>query len=106
MAKAWFPDQPVKVSKAYAEPKIGPGLLNRIAFAMGRAPQDESHEELKRRVVEAVVALVDGAKKKQSSAYVGGPLMVRLLGYKLASIGYHGPLLSPVRPGSVREYRF
>lgn len=121
-AQRLYPDRRIEVKTHYREPALrvpqwqGWDLrpawwerLNRLgqAFAEGEASPDfEPAQELRRRVIDSSIRLIEIAKQYDEAVLVAGPGLCRLLGWKLASIGYAGPLLTPPRWGRERVFTY
>ncbi len=109
-ARRLYPDRRLEVKRLYAEPDLGPSrgpeawrLLRWMAHP---APAAEPAEEVRRRVVETGVRLVQLAREHEEGTLVAGPLFLRLLAFKLNAIGYGGGFLRGFRPGEGRSYRY
>jgi hypothetical protein len=69
-------------------------------------PDEESHETVRRRIIDTSIRLIDVAKQDGEATLVAGPRLLRLLAIKLNSIGYRGALLGPRRPGQRCDYSY
>ena len=101
-----YPDRRVEVKASYADPELKPGALNFLLFLAGVKKYTESPEALKARMVACATRLIGVSKSDGEGAFVGGPLMIRLLSFKLVSIGYKGPFLGRVKAGERREFEY
>jgi hypothetical protein len=101
-----YPDRRVEVKAEYADPQIKPGLLSLPLFLMGLKKTDESPEKLKARVVACATRLIGVSKSDGEAVLLGGPILISLLSFKLVSIGYRGPFLDGVKPGSRRVFEY
>ena len=102
-AQRLYPDRRIEVKALYAEPRSRGGLLG---WMLTPRPDDESAEAVKRRVIDSAVRLTQLAKADQEASLVAGPRLLRLVAYKLGSIGWHGPLLRGFKPGQARRFRY
>ncbi|MES2202504.1 MAG: hypothetical protein V4498_09650 [candidate division FCPU426 bacterium] len=101
-----FPDRRIEVKALYGEPRLSPGVLSLLGFLAGLKKADETPEHLKARVVACATRLIGISKSDGEGIMVAGPILSRLLGLKLAGIGYRGPFLRSPRPGIRREFEY
>lgn len=110
-AQRVFPDRRVEVKTLYREPDLGgrfAGFKNLALLTWMLLPSDEGEaaEDAKRRVVDASIRLIEQVKQHQEAVIVAGPLMLRLMAFKLNAIGYHGAFLTGFKPGERRTYAY
>lgn len=101
-----FPDRRVEIKAEYADPNIRPGFLSLPLFLMGLRKADESPEKLKSRMVACATRLIGVSKTEGEAVFLGGPVMISLLSFKLVSIGYRGRFLGKVKPGARRVFEY
>ena len=102
-AQRLFPDRRIEVKPLYGEPRMRFSLL---AWMLKPDPDGESAEEVKRRVVDASIRLTQLSKSHGEGSLVGGPRLLRLIAFKLASIGWRGPIVRGFKPGEARRFSF
>lgn len=110
-AQRVFPDRRIEVKTLYREPDLGPRFKGFQALALLSwmlLPSDsgEAAEEAKRRVVDTSIKLIDQAKQHQEAVIVAGPVLLRLLAFKLNAIGYQGSFITAFKPGERRSYAY
>jgi hypothetical protein len=113
-----FGDRRIEVKPAYADPllqpprwrgRLRPGAWEWLAMAgffTGWVKSDESSEQVKQRMVQLATRLIGIAKDHDEAHFVGEPLMIRLLAFKLPSIGYRGPLTRRIRYGHSYDFEY
>ncbi|MGH7442325.1 MAG: hypothetical protein ACREKE_06595 [bacterium] len=110
MAQRLFPDRRLEIKTLFAEPDLGPGRRfldwRLLRWMLRPARGGESAEAARRRVVETAVRLISLAKEHEEATLVAGPVLLRLLAFKLNGIGYGGPFLSGFKAGQRRVYRY
>ena len=110
-AQRVFPDRRVEVKTLYREPDLGArfsGFKNLALLSWMLLPSQsgEPAEEAKRRVVDTSIRLIEQAKLHQEAVLVGGPVLLRLVAFKLNSIGYTGAFMSSFKAGERRSYAY
>jgi hypothetical protein len=115
-----FKDRRIEVKPEYGDPLLNPPALGlrlkpagwrflaRLSFFLGWGKNPESPDAVRARMVALATKLIGLAKQEKEAHFVGEPFMIRLLALKLMSIGYHGPMLRPIRYGKsyAFEYEF
>lgn len=104
-AQRLYPDRRIEVKTLYAEPKLEPSRWL-LGWMLHARPGEETHEVVRRRVIDASIRLIEVAKQDGEATLVAGPRLLRLLAFKLNSIGYRGALLRGVKAGRVREFEY
>jgi hypothetical protein len=104
-AQRLYPDRRIEVKTLYREPGLHHGRWL-PAWMLKAQPGEESHEDLRRRLIDTSVRLVGVAKEEDEAVFVGGPRLLRLLAIKLNSIGYRGTLLSGWKAGEGKGYQY
>jgi hypothetical protein len=104
-AQRVFPDRRIEVKSLYREPGLNAGR-SLLGWMLHARPGEESHEEVRRRVIDSSIRLIAVAKEQDESSLVAGPRLLRLLALKLNSIGYRGPLLAAWKPGDERHFSY
>jgi hypothetical protein len=110
-ARHIFPDRRIEVKTLFVEPNLGAAgsgfpslsLLRWMVFPPDGA---DSAEETRRRVVDVSVQLIARAKESGDAVLVAGPVLLRLLAFKLNAIGFTGGFLLNIKPGERRPYRY
>lgn len=113
-----FSDRRIEVKPAYADPLLhAPSLglrlrplawrrLAQLGFFSGWLKSEEPAEAVKQRMVGICTRLIGLAKEHEEAHFVGEPLMIRLMTFKLSSIGYRGPLLHRIRYGYSYDFEY
>jgi hypothetical protein len=113
-----FKDRRIEVKPAFGDPllrppawrlSLGPAswrFWSRAGFFSGWIASEESSEAVKVRMVQLATRLIGLAKEHDEAHFVGEPIMIRLLILKLSSIGWRGPLLSPVSYGHSYDFEY
>lgn len=104
-AQRLFPDRRIEVKTLYREPQLDEGRWL-LGWMLHARPSEENHEEVRRRVIDTSIRLISLAKEHEEATLVAGPRLLRLLAFKLNSIGYRGPLLSGYKPGEERHFDY
>lgn len=104
-AQRLYPDRRIEVKTLYAEPKLDPRRWM-LGWMLRARPSEETHEVVRRRVIDTSIRLIEVAKQDGEATLVAGPKMLRLLAFKLNSIGYRGGLVTGIRAGKVREFEY
>jgi hypothetical protein len=104
-AQRLYPDRRIEVKTLYREPLLdeGRGLLG---WMLRARPAEEAHEAVRRRVIDTSIRLIEVAKQDGEATLVAGPRLLRLLAFKLNSIGYRGSLLRGMGAGEERIYEY
>jgi hypothetical protein len=115
-ASRLYPDRRIEVKAGYADPepapvslglRLRPGFwrfLSKAKILLGRGP--EAPEILKRRVIEASSRLIELSKAHGESAMVAEPMILMLVAFKLAGIGFRGPFWRWPRYGQSLHFEF
>lgn len=103
-AQRLYPDRRIEVKTLYREPKLDEGRWL-LGWMLRARPSEESHEDVRRRVIDTSVRLIGLAKEEGEATLVAGPRMLRLLAIKLNSIGYRGPFNVPA-PSTQHAYHY
>jgi hypothetical protein len=104
-AQRLYPDRRIEVKKLFSEPELGPGR-GLLGWMLHARADEESHETVRRRVIDSSIRLIDVAKQDGEATLVAGPRLLRLLAIKLNSIGYRGTLLGPRKAGQSCAYDY
>jgi hypothetical protein len=104
-AQRLYPDRRIEVKTLYREPGLHQGRWL-LAWMLMAKPGEESHEDVRRRIIDTSVRLIGVAKEEDEAVFVGGPRLLRMLAIKLNSIGYRGPLLGTADPMRAAEYSY
>ncbi len=102
-AQRLYPDRRIEVKTLYREPKLDEGRWL-LGWMLKARPNEESHEDVRRRVIDTSIRLIEVAKKDGEATLVAGPRLLRLLAIKLNSIGYRGPLLGTADASRQADY--
>jgi hypothetical protein len=109
-AQRLFPDRRIEVKTLYAEPDLGAATgfmdLRLVRWMLVPSRGGESAEQARRRVVDTSVRLIEIAKSGQDPVLVAGPALLRLVAFKLNSIGFMGGFLLGFKPGERRVFRY
>lgn len=114
-AQRIFPDRKVEVKNLYRDPRLAPPPLpGRWRPATWRSfsllrwmlkPQGgEAAEDARRRVIDTTGRLIGLAKEHDEAILIGGPILLRLVAFKLNGLGFRGPLFSAFKPGLGTSY--
>jgi len=114
-----FSDRRLEVRPLYDDPlvpapripllRFKPERWRKISFRAwqwGIQNCPESPEEVRQRVIQAVIRLTEIAKADDEAAIVAGPGFLRLLSWKLVSLGWQGPFWGMQKPLQSRTYRY
>lgn len=113
-----FSDRRIEVKPAYADPVLNAPALNlklspnawrflaKLGFYTGWVTSPETSEETKQRMIGVVTKLTGIAKDHDEAHFVGEPMLIRLMSFKLASVGWQGPLLSRVKYGHSYDFEY
>ena len=114
-----FSDRRLEVRPLYDDPlvpaprvpwlRLKPERWRRLSFRAwqwGIQESAEAPEEVRQRVIQAVIRLTEIAKADDETALVAGPGFLRLLSWKLISLGWQGPFWGFQRPLESRFYRY
>lgn len=104
-AQRLYPDRRIEVKTLYREPGLDAGRWL-LGWMLKARAGEESHEDVRRRVIDSSVRLIGVAKENGEAVMVAGPRLLRLMAFKLNSIGYRGALLGPGRAGRETVYRY
>jgi len=110
-AQRLFPDRRIEVKTLYGEPDLGPPFsrfrtLNLLLWMLFPRRGGEAAEAARRRVVDTSIRLIAVAKEHEAAVLVAGPVLLRLLAFKLNAIGFTGGFITGFRPGERRVYRY
>lgn len=104
-AQRLFPDRRIEVKTLFREPGLLEGR-SLLAWMLKTRDGEESPAAVRRRVVDSGVRLIQVAKADGEATLVAGPRLLRLLSFKLISIGYQGRFWRGFREGEARIYEY
>lgn len=118
-AQKLYPDRRIEVKTLYREPLAPPPRLpwlrlrphawqrlGRLWWTLGLGPGPETHEALKRRIIDTSIRLTEIAKQSDEAVLLAGPALLRRVALKLVSIGWKGEFLRAYSWGDERSFDY